>query len=182
MALVTRTSGDISFTALGATNTPAADGAITFVGGGGISLDADLLGGLSINNTGAFLDGGAGGSLTLDAGAEEATLDVPLTTITGDVVILGTLTANLNITPSFPDPILTIYDTLTSDDAGADGGGYRLKGTTNKHLFWYQAANAWTSNVNFDLSSSSSTYKIDGNTVISATALGEGIAIDGGIY
>ena len=59
-------------------------------------------------------------------------------------------------------------------DAGADGGGITLKGTTDKTLNWVDATDSWTSNQHFNLLTGYS-YKINGSEVLSATALGSGV-------
>lgn len=101
-------------------------------------------------------------------------------TITGDLTVYGN--TELTVSPIFTSPTITLNDILTPTDVNADGGGVILRGTTDKELLWYDATNAWSSNQNFDLTNSNSTYQIAGATVISATALGEGITVDGGTY
>ena len=59
-------------------------------------------------------------------------------------------------------------------DDTAVGGGITLKGTTNKTLSWSKTNTAWTSSDNFDLASGK-TYKVNGTTVLSGSALGTGV-------
>ena len=99
--------------------------------------------------------------------------------VTGDLTVQGTLHASVDPLPNFDSPILYINDVDTPTDTV---GGLQLKGDTDKELFWYDTNDAWSSNVNFDLTTNGSTYQIEGVTVLSATALGQGIAVDGGTY
>jgi len=56
-------------------------------------------------------------------------------------------------------------------DAGADGGGITLKGTTDKTFNWVDATDAWTSSEHLDLASTKA-YHIAGTSVLDATTLG----------
>jgi len=99
--------------------------------------------------------------------------------VTGDLTVLGTLNATVDPLPNFDSPILYINDVDTPTDTI---GGLVLRGDTDKELLWYDTTDAWSSNVNFDLTTNGSTYQIEGVTVLSATALGQGVAVDGGTY
>jgi len=99
--------------------------------------------------------------------------------VTGDLTVLGTLHATVDPLPNFDSPILYINDVDTPTDTI---GGLVLRGDTDKELLWYDTTDAWSSNVNFDLTTNGSTYQIEGVTVLSATALGQGVAVDGGTY
>ena len=101
-------------------------------------------------------------------------------TITGDLTVFGN--TEITVSPLFPSPTIRLNDILAPTDVNADGGGVILTGDTDKELLWYADTNAWSSNQNFDLTNSNSTYQIAGATVLSATALGEGITVDGGTY
>lgn len=105
------------------------------------------------------------------------------------VVISGTLLVNGVIinpggspNPIFQSNLLTIDAIPTPTDSTANSGGLLLKGTTDKSLRWYINTNAWTSDVNFDLSNITSAYYINGVMVLNATSLGSGIIIDGGSF
>jgi hypothetical protein len=66
-------------------------------------------------------------------------------------------------------------DGNTTDNAGATGGGMTLKSTDgDKTLNWITATNAWTSNVNVDLTSGNA-YHVNGASVLSATTVGTGV-------
>jgi hypothetical protein len=139
----------------------------------------------AIAGLGAFL------SLTADqtiSGTKTVTGTLALTgatidgfTTTGAVIIGGDLTVNGTTT--------TVHSTTVSvddknielgavsgvpTDAGADGGGITLKGTTDKTFNWVDATDAWTASEHLDLASGKSFF-INGTNVLSSTALGAGV-------
>jgi hypothetical protein len=59
-------------------------------------------------------------------------------------------------------------------DAGADGGGITLKGTTDKTFNWVDATDAWTSSEHLNLLTGKAFY-INGTSVLSSSALGSGV-------
>jgi hypothetical protein len=97
------------------------------------------------------------------------------TRIQGNLYVVGTTTnvtsLNLEINSS------TIYlGWGQSDDTYANGGGIKLLGASTHSLLWENDGTGWNSNDNFNLTNSTSTYKINGTTVISNTSLGSTIA------
>jgi hypothetical protein len=105
------------------------------------------------------------------------------TTTNGNLIVSGNLTVNgttetINATTStFADKNIELAKPVspaTASDAGANGGGITLHGTTDKTLNWVLSTTAWTSSENVDLASSK-TYKINGTNVLSSTALGSGV-------
>jgi hypothetical protein len=96
---------------------------------------------------------------------------------TGDVTVGGNLTINgttttINSTSISVDDInITLGDTESPTDTSANGGGFTLKGTTDKTINWVQSTTAWTSSEDFNLLTGK-VYEINGTTVLSATALG----------
>lgn len=65
------------------------------------------------------------------------------------------------------------YSTATVTDSSADGGGVVLHGTTDHSLTWTQSyGGAWQSSDNVNLISTSSEYKINGQTVVTSSSLG----------
>ena len=56
----------------------------------------------------------------------------------------------------------------TATDLFVDGGGITLHGSTDKLWQYSNARNAWQSNINIDLATTASSYKINGTTVIEA--------------
>ena len=89
-------------------------------------------------------------------------------TLSGNLTVNGT-TTNLNTTNlNVEDKNITLGDTISPSDATADGGGFSLKGSTDKSFTWLDATDSWTSSENIDLQSGK-TYKIDGNIVLSGS-------------
>ena len=96
---------------------------------------------------------------------------------TGNVVVGGNLTVNgttttINSTTlNTTEQVLVISNAATPTDVTANGAGITIKGTTDKTIKWYSSTGAVTFSENVDLASGK-TYKINGTTVLSATAVG----------
>lgn len=126
--------------------------------------------------------------IALGTGTNESTCNGLITlgkdvTILGDLIVNGAFSGGTSTSsPNFLDKRITLNDIALPTDSNANTGGMELKATTDRTFFWYNSTNAWTSNVNMDLSDATKTYKIGGTTVISSTALGVGIAVDGGSF
>jgi len=95
-------------------------------------------------------------------------------TITGDLTVNGTTTTVNSTTVTVDDKNIELGSTASPTDAGADGGGITLKGTTDKTFNWVNATDSWTSSEHLDLASGKSFY-INGTQVLSSSALGSGI-------
>lgn len=95
-------------------------------------------------------------------------------TVGGDLVVNGTTTTVNSTTVSVDDKNLELGSTASPSDAGADGGGITLKGTTDKTFNWVDATDSWTSSEHLDLASGKS-YKINGTNVLSGSSLGSGV-------
>jgi hypothetical protein len=94
--------------------------------------------------------------------------------LSGDLTVNGTTTTINSTTITVDDKNIELGSTASPSDAGADGGGITLKGTTDKTLNWVDATDAWTSSEHVDLASGKA-FKINGTTVLSGSALGTGI-------
>lgn len=94
--------------------------------------------------------------------------------ITGNLTVNGTTTTINSTTISVDDKNLELGSTNDPTDAGADGGGITLRGTTNKTFNWIDATDAWTSSEHLDLAATKA-FHIAGAQVLSATGLGSGI-------
>lgn len=92
-------------------------------------------------------------------------------TIGGDLTVNGTTTTINSVTVSTDDKNIELGATASPTDAGADGGGFTLKGTTDKTILWLDATDSWTYNQNIELAATYS-YRIDGVSVLSKTTLG----------
>ena len=95
-------------------------------------------------------------------------------TVGGNLTVNGTTTTINSTTISVDDKNLELGSTASPTDAGADGGGITLRGTTNKTLQWVDATDAWTSSEHLDLVNGRS-YKIGSVDVLSTAGLGTGV-------
>ena len=94
--------------------------------------------------------------------------------LSGDLTVNGTTTTINSTTLTVDDKNIELGSTAEPSDAGADGGGITLKGTTDKTLNWVDATDAWTSSEHLNLLTGKE-YKIAGTTVLSGSALGTGV-------
>lgn len=126
-------------------------------------------------NTTATTVSFAGAATTVSIGAGSGT-----TTINNDTVVGGNLTVNgttttvNSITVTIDDKNLELGSIASPTDAGADGGGITLKGTTDKTWNWVDATDAWTSSEHINLVATK-TFQIAGTDVLSGTTLGAGV-------
>lgn len=95
-------------------------------------------------------------------------------TISGDLTVNGTTTTVNSTTVTVDDKNLELGSVSSPSDAGADGGGITLKGTTDKTITWVNSTDAWTSSEHIDLASGKA-YYINGTSVLSGNTLGSGI-------
>jgi hypothetical protein len=95
-------------------------------------------------------------------------------TVTGDLTVNGTTTTINSTTVTIDDKNFVLGDVASPTDAGADGGGITLKGTTDKSFNWVDATDAWTSSEHLNLLTGKAFY-INGTSVLSSSALGSGV-------
>jgi hypothetical protein len=88
--------------------------------------------------------------------------------LSGDLTVNGTTTTINSTEITIDDKNLTLGSVASPTDAGADGGGLTLKGTTDKTFNYVNATTAWTSSENLNLASGK-VLKIAGTEVLSAT-------------
>jgi len=108
----------------------------------------------------------AGAATAVNIGASNST-----TTIAGDLVVNGTTTTINSTTLTVDDKNLelgTATGVYTPSDAGADGGGITLKGTTDKTINYVNSTASWTISENLDLASGK-VLKIAGTQVLSVS-------------
>ena len=94
--------------------------------------------------------------------------------LSGDLTVNGTTTTINSTTLTVDDKNIELGSVVSPTDAGADGGGITLKGTTDKTINWVDATDSWTSSENVDLATGK-TYKIAGTNVLSSSTLGSGV-------
>ena len=115
------------------------------------------------------------GTLALTGATIDGFTTTGAVTIGGDLTVNGTTTTVNSTTVSVDDKNIELGAVSgVPTDAGADGGGITLKGTTDKTFNWVDATDAWTSSEHLNLLTGKSFF-IDGTNVLSSTALGAGV-------
>ena len=152
-----------------------------------VTTNANLTGPItsSGNATSIASQTGTGSKFVVDTSPTLVTPDIGVATgtslvLSGDLTVNGTTTTISSTTIEVGDKNIVLASASTTD-AGADGGGLTLKGATDHTWNWVNASDAWTSSEHINIASGKS-YYIDGTVVLSATALGSGIIIDGGTF
>ena len=110
-----------------------------------------------------------GAATTLNLGSAAGT-----TYILGNLDVKGTTTTIESTTVQSADKLIELAHQTSPTDAGADGGGIQLDGTTNKTIIWYISNNAWNLSEHVNLSSGKSFY-INNDNVLSGTTLGTNV-------
>jgi small nuclear ribonucleoprotein (snRNP)-like protein len=88
--------------------------------------------------------------------------------LSGDLTVNGTTTTINSTEITVDDKNLTLGSVATPTDAGADGGGLTLKGTTDKTFSWVDATDSWTSSEHLNLAYGKN-YYLDGGLLKDAT-------------
>lgn len=103
-------------------------------------------------------------------------------TLSGDLTVNGTVTTINSTTITIDDKNLELGSVASPSDAGADGGGITLKGTTDKEFKWVDATDSWTSSEHLDLATGK-VLKIAGTQVLSAAQYtGNAATVTNGVY
>ena len=94
---------------------------------------------------------------------------------TGNLIVEGTTTTLDTVTLRVEDKNIELgyqSDSTGGNDVGAEGGGVTLLSTdSDKTIKWLSAADAWTFNKNIDLSDTTTSIKIGGQTKLTNTSL-----------
>ena len=98
--------------------------------------------------------------------------------LSGDLTVNGTTTTINSTEITIDDKNLVLGGVATPTDAGADGGGLTLKGTTDKTFSWVDATDAWTSSEHLNLASGKA-YYLNGTALKDATETLTNKTIDG---
>lgn len=130
------------------------------------------------------LDGATAGSavaskaLVVDANKDLnlGTGDLTVTdlVVSGNLTVNGTTTTINSTTVSVDDKAIELGATASPSDATADGGGIILKGTTDKSILFSDSGDSWDLSEHVNVASGKE-YKINGTSVLSATALGSAV-------
>ena len=130
-----------------------------------VTLDtAQTISGAKTYSGKTTLSGGVAGNTTFDDNV----------VVTGDLTVNGTTTTINSTVVTVDDKLIELGSTASPTDAGADGGGISLKGTTDKTIRWLDATDSWTFNQAIELEAGLA-YRINGATVLSSTTLGSGV-------
>lgn len=114
---------------------------------------------------------GAATAVAIGAGTGTTTVNNDLT-VSGNLSVKGSVSFVESTTVQVADKNLELGKVATPTDVTADGGGITLKGATDKTISW--SAVGWTSSEDFNLVTGE-VYKINGTSVLSATALGANV-------
>ena len=91
--------------------------------------------------------------------------------VTGDLTVNGSQTVINTTTITTEDKNITLGNTASPTDATADGGGFTLKGATDKTFNWVNATGSFTASEHIDLASGKQ-FLINNVGVLNATTLG----------
>lgn len=154
---------------------------VTFSGGTGISTSVGATDTITITNDGVVSLTGTSNEVEVSASTGAITIGLPNDvtignnlTVTGDLTVNGTTTTVNSTTLTVDDKNIELGSTASPTDAGADGGGITLKGTTDKTFNWVDATDSWTSSEHLDIASGKAFY-IAGTSVLNSTTLGSGV-------
>lgn len=154
---------------------------VTFAGGTGISTSVGATDTITITNDGVVSLTGTSNEVEVSASTGAITIGLPNDvtignnlTVTGDLTVNGTTTTVNSTTLTVDDKNIELGSTASPTDAGADGGGITLKGTTDKTFNWVDATDSWTSSEHLDIASGKAFY-IAGTSVLNSTTLGSGV-------
>jgi len=95
-------------------------------------------------------------------------------TVAGNLTVNGTTTTVNSTTLTVDDKNIELGSVASPTDSTANGGGITLKGATDKTINWYSSTDAWTFSQDINLNESK-VYKIQNQTVLSATTLGTNV-------
>lgn len=152
---------------------------VAFGTGGTVAYTANKLNAFAATTSaelaGVLTDETGTGSLVFSASpALTGTVSAENLTLSGNLTVNGTTTTINSTTVTIDDKNFTLGDVASPTDAGADGGGITLKGTTDKTLNWVDATDAWTSSEHLNLLTGKAFY-INGASVLSGSTLGSGV-------
>ena len=120
------------------------------------------------NITGSTLASNVTGSSLTSVGTLASLTTSGNVIVGGDLTVNGTTTTVNSTTLAVDDKNIILGDVSTPSDITADGGGFTLKGATDKTFNWVNASDAWTSSEHLALAS--------GKTVIFGDATAQSTA------
>ena len=99
-------------------------------------------------------------------------------TLSGDLTVNGTTTTINSTEITVDDKNLVLGSVASPSDAGADGGGITLKGTTDKTFNWVDSTDSWTSSEHINLASGKN-FKVNGTNLSAVSETLTNKTIDG---
>lgn len=136
---------------------------------GGLGAFVNLTANQTITGTKTFA-----GTLVMSGATIDGFSTTGGVTIGGNLTVNGTTTTVNSTTITVDDKNIELGSVASPTDAGADGGGITLKGTTDKTFNWVDATDAWTSSEHLNLANGKSFF-INGANVLSGSAVGAGV-------
>ena len=136
---------------------------------GGLGAFVNLTANQTITGTKTFA-----GTLVMSGATIDGFSTTGGVTIGGNLTVNGTTTTVNSTTITVDDKNIELGSVASPTDAGADGGGITLKGTTDKTFNWVDATDAWTSSEHINLANGKSFF-INGANVLSGSAVGAGV-------
>ena len=171
--LVTSIDGSATFVAFASSTTLSVGYNSTAASTTNISTGATAT---AVTKTVNIGTGGATGSTTNvnlgSASGGTVTVNNDLT-ITGNFIVNGTTTTVNSTTLTVDDINIQLGSVAVPSDVTAAGGGITLKGATDKTITW-DSTNGWSHSEDVNVVSGK-IYRINGTSVLSATALGSGV-------
>lgn len=182
---IKRSTGSSAPTSLANAELAFAEGsAVLYYGTGTGGAGGSATSIIKIGGTGAFVSLDTAqtisGNKTFTGTLDFSSATIATFTTTGNMVVGGDLTVNgttttINSTTlAVDDKNIVLGDVETPTDSTADGGGFTLKGATDKTFSWLNSTDSWTSSEDIDLASGK-VFRINGTNVLSGSTLGSGV-------
>ena len=95
-------------------------------------------------------------------------------TVTGNLQVDGTTTTVNSTTLTVDDKNIELGSVSSPSDSTADGGGITLKGDSDHTIVWTNSTDSWDFSEHVNAASGKE-FKINGTSVLSASALGSGV-------
>ena len=128
-----------------------------------------------LNTTATTINFGGGASTAINMGHASGTV-----VIAGNLTVNGTTTTINSTVISVDDKNVILGDVTSPNNTTADGGGFTLKGATDKTFNWVNATSAWTSSEHIDLASGKGLYH-NGVSLLSSTTLASTVTSAAGL-
>ena len=129
---------------------------------------------LVYDNSGSDVEVGVSGLAPKASPTFTGTVTAAALTLSGDLTVNGTTSTVNSTTLTVDDKNIEIGSVASPSDSTADGGGITLKGASDKTITWTNSTDSWDFNQHVNIASSTE-YKINNVSVLSATTLGSSV-------